>query len=358
MSFRFVLLLLLTAALSSPALYADETTQLLDSVSVSWDDHRSRSATAKIHFLSAVIGCKEQKFSVEDVRRLVAEFEFSADEKFMLEFVSTFYPEVIERHRQHDQSTGPWDLWDDVVLLDDGVNTRSIGRHNEHIVARGLHLMYSKHLSQQITAFEKGRCMVYFYDREWFLGIPAAQILGQVEVAQAEANSLKLSGKKSGDWVLDGETHLPISQTSMDDQSKFGRLTYYKLPTVFPGDVTAPAIRVEIDFRDGIAQKAELTAIVDAEFNLDIPQAAFVVPVKEGAVMVDQRSEERHARALKHSIENAAEYFLANGIARKTVAATPDPGSQRKFDWKAFFLIANGISLIVLGVVLWRRSAN
>ncbi|QDT35029.1 hypothetical protein [Thalassoglobus polymorphus] len=358
MSFRFVLLFFLSAGLSSPALYADETTELLDSVSVSWDEHRSRSATAKIHFFSAFIDCKEQKFSVEDVHRLVAEFEFSADEEFMQEFVSTFHPEVIERHRQHDQSTGPWDLWDDVVLLDDGINRRSIGRRNEHIVARGLHLMYSKHLSQQITAFEEGRCMVYFYDRDWFLGIPPAQVLEQVEHAHSEAGSLKLSGKKSGDWVLDAETHLPISQTSMDDQSKYGRLTYYKLPTIFPGDVTAPAMRVEVDFRDGIAQKAELTAIVDAEFNLDIPKTAFVVPAKEGAAMVDQRSEERHARALKHDIEDAAEYFLANGIARKAVAATPISGSERKFDWKAFFLIANGISLIVLGVVLWRRSAN
>ncbi len=358
MSSKFLLQLILVICFCTPVLLANETAEHLDSVLVSWSEHRSRPATVKIHFLTSNLPCKDQKLSVEEVQQLVDRFEFAPNEAFLMEFVRAFNPEVIERHRNHDQSTGPWELWRDVVYLDDGVSKRSQGKYNEHIVARGLHLMYSKHLSRQMTAYEKGRCMVYFYDRGWLLGIPPERVLEQIETAEVDSDVLRLSGEDVGEWVLDKQTHLPISQKSMDDNSSFGRLTYYRLPTVYPGEVTAPAIRLQVDIRDGIAHNAKVTAIVDAEFNLDIPRSAFVVPVPKGAVMVDERSDERHARRLKHDIDDAAEYFFANGVPQTDQVASSSGQSQKKFDWKAFFLIANGISLIVLGVVLWRRSGS
>ncbi len=192
--------------------------------------------------------------------------------------------------------------------------------------------------------------------RPWLA--PPERVLEQIETAEVDSDVLRLSGEDVGEWVLDKQTHLPISQKSMDDNSSFGRLTYYRLPTVYPGEVTAPAIRLQVDIRDGIAHNAKVTAIVDAEFNLDIPRSAFVVPVPKGAVMVDERSDERHARRLKHDIDDAAEYFFANGVPQTDQVASSSGQSQKKFDWKAFFLIANGISLIVLGVVLWRRSGS
>lgn len=328
--------------------------EILKRVAASWASQQSSVASAKVKFLWTHLTIDETQHTVEEVEELLQTFKFTADEDCVRRLIQLFQPSVLERHRRHDQSTGPWNLWWDYTLLDDGQRTRISSSTNEHLLANGLHLVASRHLAGQVSAFERGQSRYSFPDLQFLLSTPPIGLLDEIETVDSAGDTVRLITKYGEAIVLDQELNLPVIQKAINKETGFGRIKFFRDPVLFPGDVTIPMYQLEVGFREGVARSIEFSAVVDAEFNLNLPDREFVMAADKGTVLVDKRNDEGRSLRLEQGIEDVAEFFQASGISG---GVTPPP-PKSSFSWKNFFLIGNGIFLILVGVILWRRGGS
>lgn len=333
-------------------LYAADIASLIPAIETSWNSQKSSASTSRITFYESFFDCRKSKLSVEDVVEIVDGLELSRDEKVIEELVEKFNPEFFKEQQAHDQKKQKWSMWEKRTLISDGFRERSTGEDDEHVVARGLHLMQSRS-NNEITCYEQGQCDYHYHQLDWFLAVPPEKVLQDV-VSIEEGELTHTLRWKSGGWMnVDAESQLPIDEEIVSASGEILKKTFYRERSVYPGDVLIPAIRIEISFRESLARHVMVTVVEDARFNVDISESEFVLPAAANSTLADLRNNKRRGRRTKHDIEDSAEYFLAGALGSNAVV----PAASRSFNWKAFFLILNGVVLIVLGVILWRRTS-
>ena len=345
---RFLFLFIAVVHISAISLDAADVA----AIEASWSSQESSAATARIVFYETFFDCRKSKLSAEDIAGIVNGLNLSHDEKVIEELIQKLNPEFFKKQQAHDQKKQKWNLWKKWTLIDDGFRERVTNEDKEHVIAHGLHLV-SDRLNHEINCYERGQCEYHYYQLNWFLDVPSVKLLQNV-VSIDESDSKLTLRRKSGSWmVLDVDSHLPIDEELISSSGELMKKTFSREFAVYPGDVALPAIRIEISFRDSLAHHAMITVVEDARFNVDVSESEFVLPAVAKTSMADYRGEKRRARRLKQDIDDSAEYFLAGALGTNSVAPT-DP---QTFNWKAFFLILNGVVLIVLGVALWRRAS-
>ncbi len=350
--YKIIISFLSIISISVVILYAADVTTHISAIESSWGSQGSSAATSRITFYESFFDCREQKLSVEDVVEIVEGLKLSRDEKVIEELIQKLNPKFFKKQQAHDQQKQKWGLWEKRTLINDGFRERSTGEDDEHVVARGLHLMHDQ-LNNEISCYEEGRCEFHYHQLPWFLAVPPENALQNVASVE-EGETTKTLHWKAGGWlVVDAEHQLPIDEEIVDSDGAVLKRSFYRERSVYPGDVMLPAIRIEISFRDKLANHVMVTVVEDASFNVDISESEFVLPATEKSIMSDLRNNQRRARRSKHEITDSAEYFLAGGLASNTVLV---PAGPQALNWKAFFLILNGFVLIVLGVILWRRA--
>lgn len=321
-------------------------------ISDSWNAHHASVSTARIHFLKTFIHSSSPVLSLEDAKTLVNQLQDVASYEFMSKFIEQFNPEVMGQFRKHDQSKLRWALWDDRILIDDGFNTRSTGEDDEHLITQGLHLTHNL-LNHHVDCYTNGECRYFFHNKDWFLATPPQQALQDVIETLEADNTTTLTLPYGGRIVVDSESHLPIYQQINDSSGTVARATFLSEITTFPGDITLPARKVQFNFLDGKATGAFITMILDAEFNSPIPESSYELSMKQGGVLTDLRDQQRHSRRANGPVPDVVQYFLAASYRRSPPsAATPSD----QLDWKSFILIANGLFLIGLGLLMWKRN--
>lgn len=353
MSFRKFSLPILCICLSG--LFADRAVSA-DSIAdvVSALEARSASAaTLRVQFLSTGFECNEAPQTYEQFRSALNEMSIAPHEQFLMDLIRTFDAELIQRHAKHDQSTGHWELIRQATLVDDGVRQRNSSETMDHAVVDGLHLMYTKLKRGQVDAYEVEATSHYFYNRSWLLGeIPLSAFETETPIHSVtdDGETVVVKVSEYASATFDSETMCPLEVNTYDPESGFGRVRLFLLPTTYPGDVTVPAIHLEAEFAKGVLSSVEATAILEAEFNLDVPAESFELPVRKGAMMVDHRFPDRPAKRLDKGIDDAAEFFKATALVRR-----PMQQDGHRWGWKSILLIANGVILISFGVYCWRR---
>lgn len=335
-------------SLNTPGSSADTT-----SVSASWSSLKSAAATAEIRFLKTTMTVEKTGLSPKQVTDIVDGLEAGPGDDLFSEVIHKMNPALEKRFSEHDQEQQSWSLWEERTLFFDGFSERSIGDNDEHLRTENLHLMHN-FKSRAVECYERGQCPFFYYGLEWLLGVPPPHVLDDADVVDASAASLKLDLGNGRHIVVDPENHLPIRDETIGGDGSISKLIFYRNQTSYPGGVTLPAVKLQVSFQRGVAKHVMLSAILDAEFNLDIPAEKFEMPVKEGTVLADLRNGERRSRRVKNDVSNAGEYFIASETVTTRQAA---PVVHQGFGWKSLLLIGNGIFLIVLGVFFWRRSS-
>lgn len=334
------------------SLYADDLVAVKSSVNESWNNLAASAATAQIQYLNTTFSCNESGKTPEQVRQIVERLNPAKPAEIMEELVRQFSPEIFAKQQAHNQKESPWQLWDQQILLDDGFQERSSGLRTEHLVTQGVHLMRGLQ-NNQVTCYLNGECRYFYYGRDWFLAIPIKQAMQTVSSYVELDQQLELRWDGGGFLRLDSTHHTPLYGESYNAAGQLFKTSHYLEPTTYPGDVTLPAVRIEINYREGVAVAVEATAIESAEFNLAIPAAEFNLSIPKGGVLIDAREEKSRVRRVNDDVANVTEYFLASAYAPHLV---PTPAPPRQFDWKAFLLIANGLFLIIVGLILWKRA--
>ncbi len=332
-------------------LYASKTPSQIAAIEASWSSQKSSAATARITFYKTLIDCDELKLSVEDVVEIVDGLKSSRDENFRSNLIQKFNPKLFKKHQAHDQKKQKWDLWGKRTLINDGFRERSVGSDTDHVIARGLHLIHNQ-LNHEISCYERGLCEFHYHQLDWFLAVLPTKALQKV-VSVEEGEGTQTLRWKSGSWlVVDAENQLPIEEEVIDSTGTIAKRVFFREFAGYPGDVMLPAIRIEVSFRDSAARHVMVTVVDDAQLNVDVPEFEFVLPAPAKSVMADLRNNQRKAQRIKQPVEDSAEFFLASAVS----ANVKVPTVAQSFNWKAFFLILNGLVLIVLGVTLWRRA--
>lgn len=310
------------------------------------------ASTSEIRFLKTTMTVEKTGLTPEQVTEIVDGLESGPGEELFSEVIHKMNPTLEERFAAHDQKQQPWSLWEERKLFFDGFSERSIGQDDEHLRTENLHLVHD-FKSRMVECYDSGQSPIFYYGLEWLLSLPPPRLLDEAEVIESNAETLRLDLGNGRQIVVDAESHLPVREESLGPDGTITKLIFYRYPTSYPGGVTLPAMKMQVGFKGGVAKNVLLSAILDAEFNVDIPSDRFEMPVKEGTVLADVRNNERRSQRIKNDVANAIEYFLASEIATTRPVA---PAAPQGFSWKSFLLIANGIFLIVLGLFFWRKS--
>lgn len=346
---------------SSFRLWGDDSATLLRSIRLSRESRVSEVSSAEIRYFWTVIDCTvpdQPPLTLNDFEERLSGVTWRADVEFVRSLIGQLNPALYTKYLEHDQRRSPWVLWEEVQFSTDGLQARSAGEVDEHLISRGLQLRYAKQLQGQVDAWELGASSYYFHDLAWFQGLFSDQLFTVVQEVQQGTDEVTLVLEENQTLVLDAETLLPIRLQQISDSAGNGKLVLFFEPTLFPGDVMLPTFRIQATVREGLVKRVEMTAIAGAEFNVNIPEERFRLPVPAGKLLVDFRSPNRIRERVTRPLVDAAEFFLAGELGRVTVGERElPPGMQPAGGgWKSFLLIANGLFLITLGLILWKRS--
>lgn len=345
----YLLFSLLLCAVSIQAIGSSSDT---DSVQASWKSLKSAAATAEIRFLKTTMTIEESNLTPEQVAEVVHGLVAEPGTELFSEIIHKLNPALEQRFAEHDQKQQPWSLWDDRTLYFDGFSERTIGENDEHLRTQNVHLVHN-FKSRGIDCYELGQCPFFYYGLDWLIGIPAPRLLDEATVSETGPSDLKLDLENGKQIVVDAESHLPIYEESVDPDGTVNKVTFFRDQTSYPGGVSLPAVKIQVGFKNGIAKHVMMSAILDAKFNVEIDETKFEMPVSAGSNLTDLRSGERRSKRSKKDVSNAAEYFVASETQARPLAA---PAGDKGFDWKSFLLIANGVFLIVLGFIVWKKS--
>jgi len=345
----YLLFSLLLCAVSIQAIGSSSDT---DSVLASWQSLRSATATADIRFLKTTMTMEESNLTPEQIAAVIDGLESEPGSQLFSEVIHKLNPALEQRFSEHDQEQQPWSLWDDRMLYFDGFSERTIGENDEHLRTWNVHLVHN-FKSRGIDCYEQGQCPIFYYGLDWFIGIPAPRLLDEASASETSPGQIKLDLENGKQIVVDAETHLPIYEESVDPDGTVNKVTFFRDQTSYPGNVSLPAVKIQVGFKNGFAKHVMMSAILDAKFNVEIDETKFEMPVSEGSILTDLRSGERRSRRTKKDVSNAVEYFAASEGQARPFAA---PVAVKGFDWKSFLLIGNGVFLIVLGFIVWKKS--
>src|SRR5690606_16017950 len=151
-------------------------------------------------------------------------------------------------------------------------------------------------------------------------------------------------------YVFDLATGIMVHSTSYDGD-QLGHEVWQLAVTEYPGGIVMPALRVATLYRGGRLNTLRVLIIEEAEFNGPVSEDEFVMPVAEGTVLVDYR----HPQTAVWKTETAADDVRSLLVP----VSRPAPGVSGGIglSWH-MLLILNGVALIVIAIILWRRGSQ
>ncbi|MGE4002319.1 MAG: hypothetical protein AB7I48_19090 [Planctomycetaceae bacterium] len=135
------------------------------------------------------------------------------------------------------------------------------------------------------------------------------------------------------------------------DRGKVDREIWQRALTEYPGGIVMPALRIAPGYREGRLSSLRVFIIEEAEYNGPVPEERFVMPVAAGTVLVDNRFPEPRVRRTKDASDDVRSLLVPVSYP---AAGIPSRSSS---SWR-MVLILNGIALIVLATVLWRKASH
>ncbi|SFI28220.1 hypothetical protein SAMN05421753_107170 [Planctomicrobium piriforme] len=357
--------------------------QVQSALTAQWAGYQSEIVSAEIEYTSLHFQIKSQIFTPEQFQAALAKIDFlrtdDADRALLArQLMQTFCPERLEAKEsvssegvksQAVAATSPLSPQRRKLLLQ-GRERRCTTPQMEHVLTEDLHLLAAPSNSD-VKAFRRGNCPYWFEGLEWFRTVPHEVLFKSCQLNRVAATQAALPHSSGDLWRLDyvekPETHgsrvfldvgdgLPRRWELVSPQSgNMVRLELYHDYVTFPGNVLCPTVRVEADFKQNKATSVQLTVIEQAKFNQPLSADAFRLTAAKGWGWFDWQEPDHHSGVWPQAVADVAAFFRnrTRSVALTQEAST---GSSPVRSWRSLLLLLNGGVLVVVGIVLWRRS--
>lgn len=379
---RLATLLLAVVSLSSIQSFADTSEGPTEgvgsehpsvaSVEAVWSGMRSEVATARIESqVSSGVLWKPIRISAREIALKIDSIEASDPEEKIYQLIEVFNPEALKQHKSYS-GPGEWKMTFVETLLNNGVSERTTGLEFDHVMVDDLHLVKSFPVKnpptvETVKAYVRSQPRWGFHRLVSYL--PTSELTNfrpiEVKSSNTEGNISEeyIVRNESGSTVtIDGEHLLPleiITRNSADATPN--KVRFFREYTLFPGDVLMPLEHYEFSLdSSGELKSWSVKLIRSAVFNVELNESEFKMPASSGAIAIDLRNPEyNRGSTLQQSFSDVKEYFHAQAeYIMNMQPEQPLESSIREmnFSWRSLLLILNGIVLMVIGFVLWRRQ--
>ncbi len=224
------------------------------------------------------------------------------------------------------------------------------------------HEMEYEGFNRQLSVDQRGKSSVHLTAIRDFRCNPPAPRHGlkaeDYRIVGSTADSITL------EMIPSEETTGGISPYQYTFERATGVLTHYQVThadglarevwqsglTEYPGGVVIPSLRIVTMYREGRLSSLRVFIIDEAEFNGPVSEELFIMPVPAGTVVVDYRFPNSPSRRTKKAADDVRSILAPVSVPVPRVADSRGP------NWR-MVLILNGIALIVVATVLWRRAS-
>jgi len=286
------------------------------------------------------------------VHALLEEHDLVADPDSLRDLVNALVPEPAT-------IDPPWEMRTFQML---GEKRRADTSQDVIQLVDGTHEMEYEGSNEQLTIGDRGYSDVHLTDvtdfRSYLPSPPGGLKVEDFCVAERGGNQVTLEtilppdapvGTVPGRYTFDLSTGI-MTRSTRYIGNRISREVWQLALTEYPGGIVMPAVRIDTRYRGGRLKSLRVFLIEEAEFNGPVSENQFVMPVAAGTVLVDYR----HPKKTVWRTETAADDVRS--LLVPVSSPVPAVASGGGLSWQ-MVLILNGIALIVVATVLWRRAS-
>jgi hypothetical protein len=346
-------------------LTAEQKAEFKSSYLPVWEGYRSDISTGEIDYLFVIFTLKERKLTCDEFLHELRSVSLVPDETLARRLVERFCPEKLTGSLPDDEATLRA-IEDKRIFRQQGNERRCVSEIFEHVVTGDVHLLADRP-NKGVKAYRRGACNYLYETLEWFRTIPNESLVDGSTVFRVDADLWRLeyygpaseAERKHASWLLLDQTDgLPRQwrMISPKDGSTL-RMEVFEEMTQYPGDVLLPAVHLRANVSNGYVSNVRMTVIREARFNIALEEDAFRLSVPANWSWYDLQVEPKSGGRWTEPVADVAAFFRGRTGSE---APSPPTGRGKGFtatSWRPLLLILNGAVLIVIGVVLWRRSS-
>lgn len=328
-----------------------EDEQLIRGLFAQWESQSTAIATAHIHHRTYSGGFPHSLLTMEDVDALLARHDLVGDP----ESFRSLLTELLRGGpgAPPTMSESPWFVRE-YHQLGDQYRDRHADGTLQIISGEHEFLFESGKSRNQATLFARGGSWLlppglHLFLRDPSRGLPRERfrVLARGEVTELEI--IPAEGVHPADWMwIDPATGLMVREVGYHNGLPYREFRQLGL-TEYAGGIVLPAVSLTLDYRDGVLRHLFYRAIDSAVLNGPVAEELFEMPVEANTVVVDQRGAES---VVVHSAEAADDVV---SFLSRVAGPPPGPPEPRDSLWR-WVLTFNGLGLMALSVVFWRRS--
>ncbi len=321
---------------------------------------RDEVVSAEIHYRWHISTYRNPDNTPERVRTLLDESDLLGDPDSLQVLVDTLEP--------FPALTAPvWGLRDFIMLGDMRRDDTSRGGIQ---LVNGEHEMAYDQLNRQLDVSSRGGSYIHKTQIEDFRSFPPSQLTadrlrmtshqhGLITLAirpldegrrgEATPAASQVPASPTAEYTFDDATRVMSHSVRYHHGHVYEEIWQNAL-NEYPGGMILPSLRINTLYREGILKSLTVWLIDEAMFNEPIDEDRFVMTVPEDTVLVDNRLKETVVRKVKKPVDDV------RSILVPVMAGNPPDAHQEGMDWR-WILILNGVGLICLSVLLWRRGS-
>lgn len=225
------------------------------------------------------------------------------------------------------------------------------------VLTNGEHLAEHDERNRQIKLADHHRSPIrFFHIGDFYLLSPPPEAWAQTWEIASTGNERTLTAPASaqdfaGSRLVFDEASGILLRGEYRWRGALQTLKLTKDVLQLPGQVVIPRFAATARFQDDKLTELDMTAIETIRVNQEIPQERFIMAGAAGETLIDQRGDQARAERLQTPVDNVLTYF--DQQPRDTFQ--PEPLASAA-GWRSGLLYVNGLVLLLVGVMLWRRG--
>ncbi|HVJ86877.1 MAG TPA: hypothetical protein VM452_14590, partial [Caulifigura sp.] len=156
-------------------------------------------------------------------------------------------------------------------------------------------------------------------------------------------------------WDVDPETGLVAGIVRHTPEGKIQSVLRTLEHTALPDGITFPRIAAEAILADDVVTVMHVCVIDTLRINEPVPENAFHLAAAENSKIVDHRGARRSVTRLKQGEADIVDWLKKHAPAPASVTRRP---SAVDHSVRNILLASNGLVLIVVGLVFWKRQSR
>jgi hypothetical protein len=316
-----------------------------------WESQRSEIATAEMRFRCFNGSLENPANSPEHVQQLLSEHDLVA------------HPEQLDACLL-DLAGRPFSVaqpWEDMALTVSGRRRRFEDAFTTFVCDGNVEAAFTPS-NRQVDLYPVGKSVIHHYDLADVRWIPSSRVSAEswefLHLAGDDAvfhvPPLKNGTGSTIVTAVDSATGIITHKITRHADGTPAIETYQQGLELHSSGIVFPRLRVDLQYRQGVARTARVILVASARFNEPVDDAVFELPLAQGAKVIDYRSPEKAAYIAAKPVADA----LTLAVHRLASPALPPlrvPASAAPPFGRTLLIVAHVVALLAGGVLIWRR---